>query len=162
MRPTLYVETSIISYLAARPSRDLITAAHQQTTHTWWRERRQDFDIYASQVVLNEAAGGDPEVANRRMELLKDVPLLDLTPEVADLAAALTERLLLPKRAGADATHIALAGYHNVNFLLTRNCTHIANAELRPRIESVCREKGHSVPILCTPDELMGESSNER
>ena len=95
------------------------------------------------------------------MELLKDVPLLALTPEAADLTTALIARLLLPKRAGADAAHIAVAAYHNMNFLLTWNCAHIANAEFRPRIERVCREKGRSVPILCTPDELMGELSNE-
>jgi hypothetical protein len=161
MRPTLYIETSIISYLAANPSRDLITAAHQQTTHTWWRERRQDFNLYVSQVVLDEAAAGDPEVAKRRMELLKGVPLLDPIPEAADLTTALIGRLNLPTRAGADAAHIAVAACHNMNFLLTWNCTHIANAELRPRIERICREKGYAVPILCTPDELMGEFSNE-
>jgi len=158
MPPTVYVETSIISYLAAYPSRDLVTAARQQITHTWWRERRPGFSVFASQVVLDEAAAGDPHAAGRRMQLLKDVPLLDLTPEVADLASALITRLPLPQRAGADAAHIALAASHSMNFLLTWNCAHIANAELRPRIERICREQGyHPVPVLCTPDELMGE-----
>jgi hypothetical protein len=159
MRPTVYVETSIISYLAAHPSRDLVTAARQQITHTWWRERRPDFMVFASQVVLDEAAAGDPHAAGRRMQLLEGMPLLDLTPEVADLAAALIMRLPLPQRAGADAAHIAVAARHGVNFLLTWNCAHIANAELRPRIERICREQGYSVPVLCTPDELMGEAS---
>ncbi|HWN41271.1 MAG TPA: type II toxin-antitoxin system VapC family toxin [Thermoanaerobaculia bacterium] len=159
MRPTVYVETSIISYLAAHPSRDLVTAARQQITHTWWRERRPEFMVFASQVVLDEAAAGDPHAAGRRMQLLEGMPLLDLTPEVADLAAALIMRLPLPQRAGADAAHIAVAARHGVNFLLTWNCAHIANAELRPRIERICREAGYSVPVLCTPDELMGEAS---
>jgi|SRR5215218_7815851 len=159
MRPTVYVETSIISYLAAHPSRDLVTAARQQITHAWWRERRPDFMVFASQVVLDEAAAGDPHAAERRMQLLEGMPLLDLTPEVADLAAALIMRLPLPQRAGADAAHIAVAARHGVNFLLTWNCAHIANAELRPRIERICREAGYSVPVLCTPDELMGEAS---
>lgn len=157
MRPTVYVETSIVSYLAAHPSRDLVTAARQQITHTWWRERRPSFEIFASQVVLDEAAAGDPNAAARRMDIVRAVPLLDLTPEVADLAAALILRLPLPPRAGADAAHIALAAVHGVNYLLTWNCAHIANAELRPRIERICREQGYSVPVLCTPDELMGE-----
>ena len=112
MRPTVYVETSIISYLAAHPSRDLVTAARQQITHAWWRERRPDFMVFASQVVLDEAAAGDPHAAGRRMQLLEGMPLLDLTLEVADLAAALIMRLPLPKRAGADAAHIAVAARH--------------------------------------------------
>ncbi len=115
--------------------------------------------VFASQVVLDEAAAGDPHAAARRMQLLEGMPLLDLTPEVADLAAALIMRLPLPQRAGADAAHIAVAARHGVNFLLTWNCAHIANAELRPRIERICREAGYSVPVLCTPDELMGETS---
>lgn len=157
MRPTVYVETSIVSYLAAHPSRDLVTAARQQITHTWWRERQPGFEVFASQVVLDEAAAGDPNAAARRLEIVRSVPLLDLTPEVADLAAALILRLPLPPRAGADAAHIALAAVHGVHYLLTWNCAHIANAELRPRIERICREQGYSVPVLCTPDELMGE-----
>ena len=156
MRRTVYVETSIISYLAARPSRDLITAAHQQVTHTWWQERRPEFDLYASQVVLDEAAAGDPEAATRRAGLLAELPLLDITAEVAELAAALIERVPLPARAGADAAHIAIAAYHRIDFLLTWNSAHIANAEMRPRIEQVCRESGFPAPALCTPDELMG------
>jgi len=156
VRRTVYVETSIISYLAARPSRDLITAAHQQVTHTWWQERRPEFDLYASQVVLDEAAAGDPEAATRRAGLLAELPLLDITAEVAELAAALIERVPLPARAGADAAHIAIAAYHRIDFLLTWNSAHIANAEMRPRIEQVCRESGFPAPALCTPDELMG------
>jgi predicted nucleic acid-binding protein len=157
---TIYVETSIISYLAARPSRDLITAARQQVTHTWWRERRPEFDLYESQVVLDEAAAGDPQAVTRRAELLAQLPLLDVTPEVAELAAALIEQVPLPPRAGADAAHIAIAAYYGIDFLLTWNSAHIANAALRPRIEEVCRRSGFRPPVLCTPDELMGEDDD--
>jgi len=156
----IYVETSIISYLAARPSRDLITAARQQVTHTWWRERRPEFDLYVSQVVLAEAAAGDPQAATRRAELLAQLPLLDVTPEVAELAAALIEQTPLPPRAGADAVHIAITTYYGLDFLLTWNSAHIANAALRPRIEEVCRQSGFRPPVLCTPDELMGENDD--
>src|SRR5436305_575026 len=156
MRQTVYIETSIVSYLAAYLSRDLITAAHQQITHTWWQKRRPEFLIFASQVVLDESAAGDPQMASRRTEILKDVPLLEITPEVAELAATLIARLPLPPRAGADAAHIAVAAYHGMSFLLTWNCTHIANAALRPRIEKICREQGYSAPVLCTPEELAG------
>jgi predicted nucleic acid-binding protein len=160
VRRTIYVETSIISYLAARPSRDLITAAHQQVTHAWWQERRSEFDLYVSQVVIDEAAAGDPEAAMRRAELLAELPLLDIAPDAVELAAALSERVPLPPRAAADAAHIAIAAYHGIDFLLTWNSAHIANAELRPRIEEVCRQRGFRPPVLCTPDELMGESDD--
>ncbi len=156
---SVYVETSIISYLAARPSRDLIVAARQQMTHTWWRDRQPVFDLYVSQVVLDEARGGDPEAAQRRVALLAGLPVLDIALEVAELAAALIVRVPLPLRVGADAAHIAVAAYHGMDFLLTWNSAHIANAELRPRVEQVCRESGYRPPVLCTPDELMGEAN---
>jgi hypothetical protein len=116
MRPTVYIETSVVSYLAAHPSRDLITAAHQQITHTWWQISRSEFLIFASQVVLDESAAGDPQMASKRSSILTDVPLLDITPGVAELAAMLITRLPLPPRAGADALHIAVAAYHDMNF----------------------------------------------
>lgn len=162
MRSRVYLETSIISYLAARPSRDLITAAHQQVTHTWWETRRPKFEVLASQLVLDEAAAGDPEAAQQRLALLRDVPVLEIDPQVEDLARALIEGVGLPPRAGADAVHIAAATRHEVDFLLTWNCRHIANAQLRPRIERVCRQQGYRVPGLCTPDELMGEDQNDQ
>ena len=156
MRRTVYVETSIFSYLAGRQSRDLIVAARQQRTHTWWRTRRAAFDLYVSQVVIDEAKAGDPQPAATRAGFLAGVPTLDMPEGVADLAAALIEGVPLPRKASADAAHIAVAAYHQIDFLLTWNLAHIANAELRPQIEAVCRASGYSVPILCTPDELMG------
>lgn len=159
MRRKVYVETSIFSYLAGRSSRDLIVAARQRITHTWWRTRRSAFDLYVSHVVIDEAKAGDPGPAQRRSALLATVPTLDMPPGVADLAAALIKGVPLPPKAGADAAHIAVAAYHGMDFLLTWNLTHIANAELRPQIEGVCRERGYSAPILCTPDELMGEQT---
>ena len=162
MRPKVYLETSIVSYLVARPSRDLITAAHQQVTHAWWEARGPEFELLVSQLVLDEAAAGDPDVAQRRLALLRDVPVLEIDQQVEDVARALIDGVGLPARAGADAVHIAAATRHDVDFLLTWNCAHIANAQLRPRIERVCRQQGYRVPVLCTPDELMGEVDNDR
>lgn len=156
MRSKVYIETSIVSYLAARPSRDLITAAHQQVTHQWWAQRRGDFDLFVSQVVLDEAAAGDVNAAARRLAVVAGLPLLEFTPAVAGLAATLIANVPIPEHAGADAAHIAIAACHGVEFLLTWNCAHIANARLRPRIERICREQGYPVPVLCTPDELTG------
>lgn len=161
MRPKVYVETSIISYLAARPSRDLVTAAHQLITQSWWRARRPEFDLVVSELVLSEAAAGDPDAAARRMALLKDLPLVEIDKAVADLAGVLIKELPLPRKAGADAVHIAAATCHGTDYLLTWNCTHIANAELRPRIEEVCRERGYAPPVLCTPDEFMGDTIDD-
>lgn len=152
----MYIETSIVSYLAARPSRDLVTAARQELTREWWARRRASFRLYASEAVVAEARAGDPEAAARRGEILAQIPLLAITPEVIQLARSLAHALRLPRRAAADAMHIATAAYHGIEFLLTWNSTHIANAELRPQAERACRDRGHVPPILCTPDELMG------
>lgn len=161
MKPRIYIETSIISYLAARPSRDLITAAHQQVTHEWWDTRRSGFEVVVSQLVLDEAEAGDSDVAQRRVRLLADVPILEIDTQVEGLAAALVKGLALPRRAEADAVHIAVATRHDLSFLLTWNCTHIANAQLRARIERICGEHGYRAPVLCTPEELMGAVEDE-
>lgn len=154
------METSVISYLAARPSRDLITAARQQLTQEWWSLRRPYFDVYVSQLVLDEASAGDREAAAQRVELLTGLPLLDITSAAVVFARQLLEGVGLPPQAAADALHIATAACHGMEYLLTWNLTHIANAEYRPRVERVCRAAGYEPPVLCTPDELMGERSN--
>lgn len=157
MPQRVYLETSIVSYLAARPSRDLVTAARQQLTHEWWARRRSTFDIYISELVVAEAAAGDPDAAERRAHLLQNLPLLNISEEATGLARTLMQAAGLPPRAGADALHIALAAWHGIDYLLTWNSTHIANAELRPKVERACRERGYEPPVLCTPDELMGD-----
>jgi hypothetical protein len=155
MRPKLYLETTIASYLTARPSRDLVTAAHQQITREWWEERRQEFDLFISQMVLDEARAGNEDAAARRLDMLTPLPLLDFREEGADLAEALRAEIPLPESAAADALHIAIAVINGMDYLLTWNCTHIANAALRSRIAAVCRRRGFEVPIICTPEELM-------
>jgi hypothetical protein len=155
MKPKVYRETTIPSYLMARPSRDLITAAHQQITREWWETRRQDFDLFISQMVIDEASAGDQEAAARRLEILATLPLLDPGDEAAELAQALIEHIPLPESAAADALHIAIAVVNGMDYLLTWNCTHIANAALRGKIEAVCRRQGFEVPIICTPEELL-------
>jgi len=155
MKSKVYLETTIPSYLTARPSRDLVTAAHQQITREWWDTRRHDFDLFVSQMVIDEASAGDPEAVVRRLEVLAPLPLLDPRAEGANLAQALIEQVPLPMSAAADALHIAIAVVNGMDYLLTWNCTHIANAALRSQIETVCRSIGFEVPIICTPDELL-------
>lgn len=156
MKPSVYVETTIPSYLTAWPSRDLVRAAHQQITREWWA-RRDGFDLYSSRLVVQECQAGDAEAAAGRLAALEGIPLLEQKVEAAELADALLRDVPLPARAAADALHIATAAVHGMRYLLTWNCTHIANAALRPRIEVVCRAAGFEPPLICTPEELPTE-----
>jgi len=131
--PKIYLETTIISYLAARPSKDLITAAHQQITHDWWQNRRRDFDLFSSQLVIQESSAGDAAVAKTRLQLLSDISLVQVNVDCVSLARTLVERGPISEKATVDALHIAIATVHGMDYLLTWNCKHIANAECRRR-----------------------------
>ncbi len=144
------------SYLTAWSSRDLIRAGHQQITREWWQNRRARFDLYISQLVLGEAGAGDVEAARERVAVLQGIPILDATDAVTELASSLTKSLALPEKAVSDAIHIAMAAVHEMHFLLTWNCTHIANAEMSGAIEAACEEARFTCPVICTPEELMG------
>src|SRR6266851_899281 len=109
MKPRLYLETTIPSYRTSRPSRDLIIASHQQITRDWWETRKGGFRLFISQLVIDEAGGGDPAAARERLKALQHLPLLDITPEVAELAAAILDSGIIPRRAATDAAHIAIA-----------------------------------------------------
>ena len=152
---SVYLETSIVGYLASRPSRDLVTAANQQITRDWWDQRRQGYELYVSDFVLAECTAGDPSAVRERLVFLRDIPQLDVTDEVDLLADEFLRRLPLPEKAALDASHIAVATVHGMDYLLTWNCAHIANAALRPRIERINESLGYETPIICTPQELM-------
>ncbi len=139
MKRSLYLESTIPSYLVAVPSRDLLIAAHQQVTAEWWATSRIGFDLYVSQFILDEIGRGDTEVAKRRLNAVKGIPLLEITDDIFDLAAGLLALRIIPPKAGTDAVHIALAAVHGVDFLLTWNCKHIANAAIIRDVEAVCR-----------------------
>lgn len=156
MTKRVYIETTIASYLAAWPSRDLLQAARQQLTHDWWDNQRQNFDLCVSQTVLDEAAG-DEEAAKRRLSFFRDLPLLELTEAVNDVAKAIMGSSLLPQRATRDSVHIAVSSVHNIDILLTWNCRHIANAAIMRELREVVAQCGYEIPILCTPGELLGE-----
>lgn len=157
MTKRVYFETTIPSYLAAWPSRDLLQAARQQITHQWWNNQRQHYDLCISQTVLDEAASGDIEAARRRLPFLQNLPLLDLTEAVNDVAKAIMDSRLLPERATRDAIHIAIASVHGIDILLTWNCRHIANAAIMKELGEVIAQCGYELPILCTPEELLGD-----
>ena len=155
MKPRAYIETSIVSYLTAWPSRDLVRAAQQQITRDWWTIR-VSFDLFASQFVLDEAAAGDEGAAASRLAALEEVVLLEVTEDAIVLADTLVSGGGLPSKARVDALHVAMA-VHGMDYLLTWNCKHIANATLRGRIEELCRAGGFEPPIICTPLELSKE-----
>ena len=159
MLQRVYMETTIVSYLTARPNRDLVIAGHQQTTHDWWNQFRADFELCTSLLVLQEAGSGDPEAAQDRLMILKSMVLLDTTEAAVFLAEELVRANALPAKAADDALHIAVAASQKIPFLLTWNCRHMANAIMRPVIESVCAKMGYKAPIICTPEELRKEIS---
>ncbi|MEI8376877.1 MAG: type II toxin-antitoxin system VapC family toxin [Planctomycetota bacterium] len=161
MKPKVYLETTIASYLTAWRSRDLVMAANQETTREWWEDRSDAFEIFVSQTVIKESSSGDPGAAQRRLEFLRPFPRLDITEEVETLAAKLVAGVPLPPKAQADAVHIAVAAVHRMNYLLTWNCTHIANATLRSQIESVCRSLGYEPPVVCTPQEMLEQGEQD-
>jgi hypothetical protein len=155
MKPTVYVETTIPSYLTAWPSRDVVRAGEQQVTRDWWA-RRSEFDLRVSSLVLLECGAGDSDAAALRLAALDGMPVLAQTLEAETLADALLREVPLPAKAAADALHIAVAAVNGVAYLVTWNCTHIANAALRAKIESICRQMGYEPPVICTPKELLG------
>ncbi|MHB8652889.1 MAG: type II toxin-antitoxin system VapC family toxin [Terriglobia bacterium] len=157
MKPKVYIETTIPSYLVARPSRDLLIAAHQQLTRDWWESRGPAFDLYVSEPVLEEAAAGDAITAKKRLELLADISVLALTEGIMKLAESLVMEGPIPRKAAGDALHIAIATSYGCEYLLTWNCRHIANAEIQRMARLVVRRHGFELPTICTPEELMGE-----
>ena len=158
MKPRAYIETTILSYLTARPSRDLIQAAHQQITQDWWESRRGDFDLYISELVIAEISCGDPEAAKKRREIASSLPVLRSAPVAIDLADELLRLGVLPAVAADDALHLAIASVYEMRFLLTWNCRHLANAEMTESIEQAVSAWGYNPPVICTPQELMGRN----
>jgi hypothetical protein len=156
MTKRVYIETTIPSYLAAWPSRDLLQAARQQITHDWWNNKRHHFVLCTSQVAIEEATGGDPDAAKRRLPFLQNLTVLEVTDAVKIVAGAIMRSGILPAKATRDALHIAVSSVHGVNILLTWNCQHIANAAIMKELGSIVSECGYEMPVLCTPEELLG------
>ena len=153
--PSVYLETTIPSYLSAHPSRDLIIAAHQQITHDWWRDARERFDLYISEALLDEIRGGDPDAASRRLELVQGLPILPLNEGVRRLVHEYDQRHGLGGRARADLPHIAFAVAYELDYLVTWNCRHIANGEVIRRLYEANAKLGLPTPLLVTPEEIL-------
>jgi hypothetical protein len=156
MKSRVYLETTIPSYLTSRPSRDLIIAGHQAITKEWWEKRGDSFQLFISQLVVDEASAGDLVAARERLKALQGLPLLDITPEVTELASGILASGRIPRKAATDAAHISIAAVHGMDFLVTWNCVHIANATNAKALAVICRRHVFECPVICTPEELMG------
>ncbi|WGV24794.1 type II toxin-antitoxin system VapC family toxin [Halotia branconii] len=155
MKEKVYVETSVISYLTSRPSRDIVIAGHQQITQEWWQNYRDKFVLVASQLVIQEASAGDSIASEQRLKILETIELLETREDALSLAQAFLDFKIMPQKAAEDALHIAIAVTNGINYLLTWNCKHIANAIIRREIERTCRSQGYEPVIICTPEELI-------
>lgn len=156
MKQRVYVETTIVSYLTARPSRDLIVLARQELTRQWWKSRKSSFDLFISQYVLDEAASGDNEASSRRLEILSTLPVLPTLDEATSLAAKILNSGAIPQKAATDALHISMAAVHAMDVLMTWNCRHIANTDIIADVGYVIMEAGYEAPLIYTPQEMMG------
>jgi predicted nucleic acid-binding protein len=155
MPPKVYIETTIISYLASRPSGKPSAKIHQELTHHWWLRRRSRFELYISEVVLEEAGRGHEDAARARLALLEAIPVLAVTADARQIAAAILRSNVLTAKSAADALHIGVATVNAMDFLLSWNCTHIANAIVYRGVSAICRGMGYEPPVVCTPEELM-------
>lgn len=154
---TVYIETSIISHASSRPSTDPIVASLQSQARDWWQLERPKFELVTSQLVINEAATGDPSAAQERLKMLEGLPLVPITADVQAIAKALLSASLMPPKAAADALHVAAAAFAGVEYLLTQTCRHISNAHILPQVYSTLKSLGFGGLLICTPAEFLGE-----
>lgn len=159
MSATVYIETSILGYLTARPTDNLIVKANIKVTQDWWDEYHNSLTLYTSEIVEDEALKGDPTIAIQRLALLQTLTFLDLTPEATELAQEFLEQSNLPAKAANDALHIAIATVYGLNYLLTWNCKHMANAKIQRKLSTISRDFGYNLPFICTPYEFINLDS---
>jgi len=154
--PTLYLDTTIPSFLTARSSRDVNTARMLRVTRHWWREHRAHHAIFVSELVVEEASGGDAQAARRRLDSIASFPQLHRSEQSYELAGRIHSQSRLPARAYSDAHHVAIAALSGVRVLLTWNCAHLANANMIPLIRRACEAYGYGAPDIYTPEQLIG------
>ena len=154
---SIYIETSIISYLVARPSNNLITAARQKITYDWWQTQRQKYKLFVSELVLAEASRGDENAKRLRLDIATEFPVLKINDECIELAKLFFLKASLPEKARDDALHIAIATHYKMDFLLTWNCRHLANAHFIRKLQKISFEEGLVIPTICTPQEVIDD-----
>jgi hypothetical protein len=161
--PTVYVETTVPSYLTARPSRDVVMLAHQRITIDWWSTARDRYDLRVSAIVLNELRQGDTDAAADRMHAVADLSILPINEEILALGQEYVSTLGMPAKSAIDALHLACAVVHKIEYLITWNCRHLANPELWRSLLKANGESGRFTPIIATPENMIewGELESE-
>jgi predicted nucleic acid-binding protein len=152
----VYIETTVVGSIAGRWHPNPLVVARQKASRRWWSNARTQFQLFVSQLVVDECLAGDPDAAQERVDELAGIPRLQITDAARILADALMDRKAIPASEPRDALHIGIAAAHGVQYLVTWNFKHIANATLRDRINQVCRDVGHEPPVICTPEEIAG------
>jgi hypothetical protein len=155
MTPSVYIETTVISYYTAKPSNSLITLAHQRLAHSWWKKGLPKLNPFISQFVIDEISKGNKEAAQKRLSVSSKFSVLEATSEVSKLASAYYKAIQIPEKARIDAFHLAMATFHGMDYLVSWNCVHIASGRVRNILEKINAEFGYSTPAICTPEELM-------
>ncbi len=155
MKQKVYIETSVVSYLTNRRSRDMVIAAHQELTLQWWEQRAPAFVVVVSELVHEEAGKGDPSASGERLAAIAELSILAISDEAVSLADQLVSSGTIPRSSAADALHIAVAAANGIDYLLTWNCKHLANAAHRNQIKALVEKAGYECPVICTPEELM-------
>lgn len=156
MKQSVYLETTIVSYLTARISGNLVVAGHQQLTRLWWEQQMSRFNVFISDFVISEASAGDPNASRKRLDIIKGIPVLGGSTEIESLGLNFLKNGGIPPKEAIDAFHIATATIHKIDYLMTWNCTHIANATIRSYLALEADKAGFRLPIICTPEELWG------
>jgi predicted nucleic acid-binding protein len=155
MKETVYLETSVVSYYTGRPSRDVVVLAHQEITRQWWNKALDEYEIFISQAVIDEASVGDPGASEERLKAIKDFLHLEINSKVGEMTDIYIAKLKIPPKAVGDAVHIAIASIHEVDYLVTWNCAHIANGAIIKKLTEINTDYGVHTPVLCTPEELL-------
>jgi len=156
-KQTVYIESSVVSYLTANPSRDIVIAGHQQTTYDWWHLWRNKFDCFISDLVYDEISLGDSSAAQKRIEAIENFKYLEFNLEIENLGYEYFRLLNIPQKSRLDALHLAVGVWHKIDFILSWNCKHIANAIVSKKLREFNNKMGFHTPILCTPEELTEE-----
>jgi hypothetical protein len=156
----IYVETTVIGNVAGRIHSNPDVASRQRATRTWWTAASNRFELAISQLVVDECSDGDPTAAQERLDVVSDLTVLAITDEARALARLLNAEGAVPPSEPRDALHIAVAAVQRVQYLVTWNFRHIANATMRTKIEQTCRNAGYTPPIICSPPEIPGDNDD--
>jgi hypothetical protein len=152
---SVYVETTIVSYFVARPSRDVVVAARQESTRELWPELVSNFDSCVSVLVREEVGRGDGELAALRLQAIEAFPVLDVDDAARTLASKIIGGHGIPEEYPEDALHIAVAAVNGIDVLITWNFAHLNNPFTRMMVRQLVENAGYRCPELCSPDELL-------